>query len=174
MPDVEDGQYQTVGDHTSTVGHTSQCGEAVTHYSMLADMLVELSLAVRNPQFDPAVEYSEAVKITKPERLFSMDETRLTNDTTEKNKSKANRSLVGAHSDRREVIVNKGGGDGTGIGGSSADLKDLPGLFIFAKNIIHVGEQDNLVYRVQHPPTICLMDQMSAAAIALNADAESL
>ena len=71
MPDVEDGQYQTVGDHTSTVGHTSQCGEAVTHYSMLADMLVELSLAVRNPQFDPAVEYSEAVKITKPERLFS-------------------------------------------------------------------------------------------------------
>ena len=41
-----------------------------------------------------------------------------------------------------EVIVNKGGGDGTGIGGTSADGLDLPGFFIFANNIIHAGEND--------------------------------
>ncbi|KAL3903346.1 MAG: hypothetical protein SGPRY_011716, partial [Prymnesium sp.] len=66
-----------------------------------------------------------------------MDEPRLTNDTTEKNKSKSNRSIVGKKGDSAEALVNKGGGDGTGIGGSTADGKDLPGFFIFANNIIH-------------------------------------
>ena len=36
-----------------------------------------------------------------------------------------------------EVLANKGGADGTGIGGSTADGKDLPAFFIFAKDIIH-------------------------------------
>jgi len=69
-----------------------------------------------------------------------MDETRLTNDTTEKNKSKSNRSLIGRQGDSAEALVNKGGGDGTGIGGSTADGKDLPGFFIFANDIIHQAD----------------------------------
>ena len=113
------------------------------HYDMLAVLMVELNIAVPNPAYDPTVENSEVVKIAKPERIFSMDETRLTNDTTEKSKAKANRSLVGRYGDQRECLVNKGGGDGTGIGGSSADGRDLPAFFIFSKNIIHAGEQDN-------------------------------
>ena len=65
-----------------------------------------------------------------------MDKSRLSNDMTEKNKSNQNRSIVGKN-DSHEFLANKGGGDGTGIGGSSADGKDMPGMFIFSKNIIH-------------------------------------
>ncbi|KAL1526897.1 hypothetical protein AB1Y20_015588 [Prymnesium parvum] len=108
------------------------------HYDMLADMLVELKLAVPNPSFDPYKPRDERLHIIKPERIFSMDETRLTNDTTEKNKSKGNRSVVSkCASNSHEVLANKGGGDGTGIGGSAANGMDLPGFFIFAKDIIH-------------------------------------
>ena len=57
-----------------------------------------------------------------------MDETRLTNDATTSSKAKGNRSVIGKDGDCGEVIVNKGGGDGTGIGGTSADGLDLPGF----------------------------------------------
>jgi len=110
------------------------------HYDMLAEIFVKLNLAVPNPNYDPTVKLSERVIIVKPGRIFSMDETRLTNDSTEKNKSKRNRSLVGKTGDSAETLANKGGGDGTGIGGSSADGRDLPGFFIFAKDIIHAAD----------------------------------
>ncbi|KAL3927279.1 MAG: hypothetical protein SGPRY_002899, partial [Prymnesium sp.] len=106
------------------------------HYDMLAELLIELKIAVPNPAFDESKPYSVRLKIIKPERIASMDETRLTNDTTEKNKSKSNRSVV-KKDESREALANKGGGDGTGIGGRTADGKDLPGFFIFAENIIH-------------------------------------
>jgi hypothetical protein len=109
------------------------------HYEMLAELLIQTGIGVSVP-CDLNIPYAESLKIIKPEMLASMDETRLTNDTTEKNKSKANRSLVGSHGDSREVVVNKGGGDGTGIGGSTADGKDLPGFFIFSKDIIHSAD----------------------------------
>ena len=44
-----------------------------------------------------------------------------------------------------------------GIGGSSADGRDLPGFFIFAKDIIHAGEQDNDV-AVEARPVCRRMD----------------
>ena len=109
---------------------------AKMHYDQVNDLLITLKLAVPDPAYDPDRPYSQRLVLLKPERLFSMDESRLTNDTTEKHKGKANRSIVGK-GDSREVLANKGGGDGTGIGGSSADGRDLPGFFIFAKNIIH-------------------------------------
>ena len=85
-------------------------------------MLLETKLAVRVEGFDSSVPYAEELKIVRPERVFSMDESRLTNDTTEKTKAKANRSIVGKTGDSREVIVNKGGGDGTGILGAVAPM----------------------------------------------------
>ena len=72
-----------------------------------------------------------------------MDETRLTNDATEAGKSKQNRILKGVQGDTGEVLANKGGGDGTAIGGTTADGIDLPGYFIFSKNIIHAGEESS-------------------------------
>ena len=111
------------------------------HYAQLAEMMIGLGIAVANPSFDPKKPYDEMVKIVKPGRLFSMDETRLTNDTMEAHKGKANRSIL-SKGDDGTTIVNKGGGDGTGIGGSTADGLDLPGFFIFANDIIHAGEQD--------------------------------
>ena len=115
---------------------------ALDHYNLLENMMVELGLAVRNTAFVEGEELSEPIKITKPGRIFSMDETRLTNDATTCSKAKANRSVIGKDGDCGEVIVNKGGGNGTGIGDTSADGLDLPGFFIFANNIIHAGEND--------------------------------
>lgn len=113
------------------------------HYDMVAEKLLELGLAVRNTAYDPKEPYSSELIIIKPGRIASMDETRLTNDTTEKNKANQCRSIVGTKGDAREVLMNKGGGDGTGIGGSTADGVDLPGFFIFANNILHAGAQND-------------------------------
>eukprot|EP00322_Chrysochromulina_rotalis_P023517 CAMPEP_0115885560 /NCGR_PEP_ID=MMETSP0287-20121206/30741_1 /TAXON_ID=412157 /ORGANISM="Chrysochromulina rotalis, Strain UIO044" /LENGTH=365 /DNA_ID=CAMNT_0003341989 /DNA_START=39 /DNA_END=1134 /DNA_ORIENTATION=- len=104
-----------------------------THYDMLAAKILELELGVRNPHYDPTVPYSEQLKITKPHRIASMDETHLTNDTTTVGKSKCNRTLAKkSKKDAAECLVNKGGGDGMGIGGTTADGLDLPAFFIFA------------------------------------------
>ena len=124
---------------------------AKRHYEMLADIFVDLGLAVRNPTFDAEVKMSEPVIITKPGRIFSMDETRLTNDTMEKHKGKGCRSILGVEGDDGTTVVNKGGGDGTAIGGSSADGLDLPAFIIFAQNIIHAGAGDGDVAADAHP-----------------------
>ena len=110
---------------------------AKKHYDMLVEVLLLLKLAVKNDAYDENVKDSVRIFITKPGRIFSMDESRLTNDMTTKNKSKGNRSIIGKSGDTGEFLANKGGGDGTGIGGSSSDGIDTPGFFIFANNIIH-------------------------------------
>lgn len=120
------------------------------HYAQLAQMLVQHGIAVSNPTYNPNKAYDEVVKIIKPGRIISMDETRLTNDTMEAHKGKNNRSLL-SKGDDGTTVVNKGGGDGTGIGGSTADGMDLPGFFIFANDIIHAGEQDCDVAREVRP-----------------------
>ena len=112
------------------------------HYQQLAAMLLDSGIAVKNPGYDPEKPYDEELKIIKPGRMISMDETRLTNDTMEAHKGKANRSLM-RKGDSGYTVVNKGGGDSTGIGGTTADGIDLPGFFIFANNIIHSGGQDD-------------------------------
>lgn len=109
------------------------------HYDMIADILIKTGIAVANPNHDETQPRSERIYIMKPNRLFSMDETRLTNDMTDKNKSKANRSVL-AKGQGSDTLANKGGGDGTGIGGSSADGFDLPGYFIFSNDIIHEAD----------------------------------
>ena len=102
---------------------------ALTHYTQLADLLVDLGLAVHNDAYVEGEELSEPIKLTKPAgRIFSMDETRLTNDTTNCTKARNCRSVIAKDDDCGEVLVNKGGGDGTGIGGTSADGLDLPGF----------------------------------------------
>ena len=113
------------------------------HYEILAELMVELKIAVTNPDFDEEVPMSEVVKIVKPGRIFSMDETRLTNDTTAMHKGKQNRSLLAKEGDDGTTHVNKGGGDGTGIGGSGVDGLDLPAFFIFALDILHAGSQND-------------------------------
>ena len=119
-------------------------------YDQLARMLVELGIAVKCPGYDADKPYDEELKIVKPGRMISMDETRLTNDTMEAHKGKANRILL-KKGDDGTTIVNKGSGDGTGIGGSTADGMDLPGFFIFSNNIIHSGGQDDDVAREVRP-----------------------
>ena len=111
-----------------------------THYDMLCDLIVELGIAVKNPLHDPHDKDSQEVIIVEPGRLVSMDETRLTNDSTDHNKAKNCRSIVGKRKDDCAVVVNKGGGDATAIGGSTADGYDLPLFAIFANDIIHLED----------------------------------
>ena len=116
---------------------------AAHHYKQFAELVLELGIGVPNPNYKPDEPNSEAVKIIKPGRLVSMDETRLTNDNTEKNKARQSRSIVGTSGDDGTTLVNKGGGEGTGIGGTSADGLDIPGFFIFANDIIHASAENN-------------------------------
>ena len=81
---------------------------ALKHYEVLRDLLLELGIAAKVPEFNPDVPYAEELKILKPGRIFSMDETRLTNDTTDSNKSKANRSILGVGRRRRHVAGEQG------------------------------------------------------------------
>ncbi|KAK3283778.1 hypothetical protein CYMTET_8543 [Cymbomonas tetramitiformis] len=72
------------------------------------------------------------IHITKPGRVLSFDETRLTMDCTDSSKSKQERIVKPDKDDDGEVLVNKGGGvDASGVGGSTADGDSLAPLFIF-------------------------------------------
>ena len=104
------------------------------HYDMLAEILVQATIGMKNPYFDPEKPHDQRLFIVKPERLFSMDESRLTNDTTEKNKSNQNRSIAGKN-DSREFLANKGGGDGTGIGGGGGGEGQLSRWQGYARHV---------------------------------------
>ena len=110
------------------------------HYDMLRDLMIQHEIAVENPSHNPHDKNSQEVIIVKPGRLVSMDKTRLTNDSTDHNKAKNCRSIVGKRDDDCAVMVNKGGGDATAIGGSTADGCDLPLFAIFANDIIHLED----------------------------------
>ncbi|KAK3248159.1 hypothetical protein CYMTET_42368 [Cymbomonas tetramitiformis] len=101
------------------------------HYEVVADALVEAKLAVPNPDFDESDPDSCKIHITKPKRVLSFDETRLTMDCTESSKSKQERIVKPEKEDDGEVLVNKGGGVASGVGGSTADGDSLAPLFIF-------------------------------------------
>ena len=51
-------------------------------------------------------------------------------------------------------LVNKGGGEGTGIGGTAADGLDIPGFFIFSNDIIHASTENNDVALEKQP--VCI------------------
>ncbi|KAK3262903.1 hypothetical protein CYMTET_28269 [Cymbomonas tetramitiformis] len=101
------------------------------HYQVVADALVEAGLAVANPDWVHDDPDSCMIHITKPDRLFSFDETRLTMDCTDSSKSRQHRIVKTGKADDGEVLVNKGGGVATGVGGSFADGASLPPFFIF-------------------------------------------
>ena len=82
----------------------------------------------------PLVEHSEPIFITKPGRILSFDETRLQLDMTTASRANALRSVVTKDDTSREYLAGKGGGDASGVGGSTAAGDSLPGLFIIAGN----------------------------------------
>ncbi|KAK3263638.1 hypothetical protein CYMTET_27571 [Cymbomonas tetramitiformis] len=103
-----------------------------THYEVLANTLVDAGLAVCNPDFEEADPDSVMIHITKPERVMSFDETRLSTDCTESSKARYRRSghLKTGKGDEGEALANKGGGVATGVGGSLANGNSLPPFFI--------------------------------------------
>ena len=124
-----------------------------THYDMLRDLMIDLGIAVKNASHDPHDKDSQEVIIVEPGRFVSMDETRLTNDSTEHNKFKNYRSIVGKRDDDCAVMVNKGSGNATAIGGSTAEGCDLPLFVIFTNDIIHLEDVEP-----HKLPTCCRSD----------------
>ncbi|KAK3256831.1 hypothetical protein CYMTET_34053 [Cymbomonas tetramitiformis] len=102
------------------------------HYKVLAESLVGAGVAVWNPDFDEDERHSAMVKIIKPERLLSFDETRLTMDQTSTSKSKVERIVTIDEEDVGDVVANKGGGDGTLCASTLASGDAGPPLWIFA------------------------------------------
>eukprot|EP00854_Cymbomonas_tetramitiformis_P031198 gene31198-39164_t len=94
---------------------------------------------VANPDWVHDDPDSCMIHITKPDRLFSFDETRLTMDCTDSSKSRQHRIVKTGKADNGEVLVNKGGGVATGVGGSFANGASLPPFFIFGGADSEVG-----------------------------------
>jgi hypothetical protein len=108
-------------------------------YKMLATALVCAGVAKWNPDFvegnDPDSRAGQPIIITHPERIFSFDESRVELDMTKASKAKQERTIVDItvpREERGETLAAKGGLNGTGVGGSTADGKALPALFIFS------------------------------------------
>ena len=118
------------------------------HYDICEQEFLEAGVAQPNPEFNPTEPLSEKIKIIKPERIFSFDETRIQMDMADaKFKSKTlkivvdKRSTTGAHdkgNPNRDVVVSKGGGDASGVGGSTAAGDALPAMFIVAGESLDV------------------------------------
>jgi hypothetical protein len=124
------------------------------HYAIVADFLVELGWAKRNPLYDADVPFVDGVSDPRTRvidieprfahRIVSMDETRFTLNQSKENKGPARSGkrtvvvkaedddLTGAALDWGEVVMNKSNYDCTIVGGSSADSNALPALYIFA------------------------------------------
>ncbi|KAK3244607.1 hypothetical protein CYMTET_45787 [Cymbomonas tetramitiformis] len=101
------------------------------HYQVTAEALVSAKLAVWNPDFVEDDPQSCMIHIMRPERLLSFDETRLTMDMTDGSKSKAERIVNAGEGDEGEVLVNKGGGVASAIGGSTSTGESLPACIVF-------------------------------------------
>ena len=142
------------------------------HYDMLVEKFLEIGVAVRVTGYDPEKPYAEELKITKPSRIFSMDESRLTNDTTEKSKAKQNRSIVGkgrnGASDSREVLVNKAAPDA-----STCCQQIVPMANAVAQTIITFMQElqqdnDSMLQLFLHSVELCFASQRAYGVTAIH------
>ena len=94
---------------------------------------------MRNTEYDADAPRDspccQPIIITKPERLVSFDETRIELDMTRASKAASERIVIvrehGSKTQRAtDCVAHKGGLAGTGVGGSLADSRSLPALFI--------------------------------------------
>ncbi len=53
-----------------------------TYFEVARDVLLGAGVAIRNPDYDPEVPYSEEIIITRPEWIGSYDETKMELDCT--------------------------------------------------------------------------------------------
>lgn len=131
--------------------HACTSGKLEKHFRILADALVELGWAQRNPDFDSSVAYDNKdplntrcqpifINASKAARIASMDETRFTLNQAKEGKSVGgtkktlvikSEQLTGADKDWGEVVRNKSACDCTIVGGSMCSCNALPALYIF-------------------------------------------
>ncbi len=70
-------------------------------------LILKAGVAVLNPDFDPAVPYSQEILITRPERICSYDETKMELDCTKGGKGKSGRCPTTGPGDDGTVVVAK-------------------------------------------------------------------
>lgn len=102
------------------------------YYKVAADILVQAGVAVRNPDYDPAVPRSQPVNIIHPERIFSFDETRMELDSTKGGKRKSDHIVRDGHEDRGEGLVTKSSATATAACGRTGTGEALPPYIVFS------------------------------------------
>ena len=127
------------------------------HYECLEKTFIDAGVAQRNPDFDPEVPNSQPILITKPERIVSFDETRLQMDMTEVGSGNQMRTVRAGKEDTGETLAAKGGGDASGVGGSTAAGGGLPPMFILAGQSIDIAWLEPPM-APDGPPTSTIID----------------
>ena len=101
-----------------------------TYYNIIIDTLVEEGIAIRNPDFDPDVPYSNPITIVHPERLISYDETDASLDQSAATKAGTTRTVRVGRGDNGQVLATKSSVHVTAVGGRIG-YKALPPLIVF-------------------------------------------
>jgi hypothetical protein len=101
-----------------------------THFDIWKDVMISTGIGRENPDYDPELEGSPALFVVRPERVGSLDESSFDMDQTDGRKDRGN-TTTRPKGSRGEVMVNKGGGRITMIGGSLASGDSFPPLCIW-------------------------------------------
>ena len=96
-----------------------------TYFEVARDVLLDAGVAVRNPNYDPSVPYSEEILITHPERIFSYDETKVELDCTKGGSRKRDRFVKPIDNDG-ETVVTKSSSCASAACGRLGDGRALP------------------------------------------------
>ena len=77
-----------------------------TYFEVARDVLLDAGIAVRNPNYDPLVPYSEEFLITRPWMMCSFDETKMELDFTRGGAGSRDR-FIRTEEDDGEAVVTK-------------------------------------------------------------------
>ena len=102
------------------------------YFDVAKDVLINAGVAEVNPNYDPAVAYSEQIIITHPERICSYDETRMEMDCTDPTKGKTDRIVKAGMGDDGTTVVTKSSKTGSACCGRLGDGRALPVFVVFA------------------------------------------
>jgi hypothetical protein len=106
-------------------------------YDILEKLLLQTKIGEINPDYDEAnPRMSPKIKIVKPERIASLDETRIEADMTGEGKHNSLRIVKGLKGDKGVVTVTKSDYCCTGVGGIRADGHLLIPHFIWAMGVL--------------------------------------
>ena len=102
------------------------------YFEVARDVLLDAGVAIRNPDYDPNIPYSEEIFIIHPERICSYDETKCELDCTRGGAGKKDRLVRAGAEDDGEAVVTKSSKCASAACGRLGNGKALPPYIVFA------------------------------------------